>query len=339
MPALHALRRRLPKAHIAWLVATPFADLLSGEPDLSEVIPFDRRRFGRLGRSLSVTRDFAVFVATLRRRRFDLVIDLQGLFRSAFMAFATGAPIRIGFADAREMAPMFYTHRAPRAGPDQHAADRNLAALALLGAEADAMDFAVRITDADRAAARRLLDEAGLNPRAPYAVLAPGTRWETKCWPAERFGETAAALHRARGLQSVLVGGGDDVPLAERAVRAVETKSALSNLCGKTSLRQLAAVIESAAVVVTADSTPMHLAVAFGRPLAALFGPTHPRRTGPYGRLGDVIRLDLACSPCYYRRLVQCPHGHACMRDLDTDRVVAAVLARLDRSAATAPLP
>jgi len=328
LPVLHALRKRYPAARIEWLVATAFADLISADPALDEVVPFDRKRFGLLGRSVTVSRDFLRFVAGLRRRRYDLVIDLQGLFRSGFLAFASGAPVRIGFADAREIAPLFYTHKFRAAEGLEHAADRNFAVGDLLGFQDKHLDFTVVLLDDDRSRARALLAEAGVAEADACVVLVPRTRWETKCWAADRFGQLAAELFRTRGIRSVLVGGESDVPAGRQAVAG--SAGAAANLCGRTSLRQLAALIESAALVITADSTPMHLAAAFDRPLIALFGPTNPRRTGPYARLADVLRLDLPCSPCYYRHLHQCPHDHACMRDLTVAQVLAAAHARLD---------
>ncbi len=317
LPVLHGLRLRYPKAHLAWLVATPFADIISADPSLNEVIPFDRKRYGFLGRSLRVTGEFLTFLKQLRAKEFNLVIDLQGLFRSGFLAKASGAPTRIGFAAARELAWMFYSDCIPKCDADAHAADKNYAVATMLGFDSTPMDFTVHLTESDRAAADNLLNSAGIN--GPFAALVPGTRWETKCWPAERFGKVAASLHTMHGMKSILIGGKDDIPAAERAVQS--SNDSAINLCGDTTLRQAAALIERAALVVTADSTPMHLAAAFNRPLVALFGPTNPARTGPYGRMNDVLRLDLACSPCYYKKLNQCPYDHACMRDLVAETV------------------
>ncbi len=327
LPVLHAVRRRYPEAYIAWLVATPFADLVSADPALSEVIPFDRKRFGKLGRSGAVTIDFVRFVMQLREKRFDLVIDLQGLFRSGFLAWTSGAGARVGFANAREFAPLFYSHRVRDGETDRHAADHNFLVAPILGSDARELDFSVAIRDEDREAARAIVAEASCPSTDDYVVLVPATRWETKCWPAERFGEVARRLEEAEGIRSILVGGRDDMAAGERAARA--SKGAAFNACGRTTLRQLAALIAAARIVVTGDSTPMHLAAALGRPLVALFGPTNPRRTGPYGRMADVVRLELDCSPCYLKRLSECPRGHACMEQLDVETVVAAAVRRL----------
>ncbi|MBN2563669.1 MAG: glycosyltransferase family 9 protein [Phycisphaerae bacterium] len=327
LPVLHGLRRRFPEAHLAWLVATSFVDLIEAEVALDEVIPFDRKRFGRLGRSFVVTQEFTAFVRDLRGRRFDLVVDLQGLFRSGFLAFASGAGVRIGFAASREMAWIFYSHKIPPGDSDAHAADKNYTVARMLGFDDVPMDFTITIPEDDRQQADRLLVEAGVRPGAPYAVLVPATRWETKCWPPDRFGQLAGALKERHGLGTVFVGGGSDVEAGDVAARA--SNGAAKNLCGRTTLRQLAALIDGASVVVTADSTPMHMAASLGRPLVALFGPTNPSRTGPYGRLRDVLRLDLDCAPCYLRHLRQCSHGHACIQGLQVHAVLGAVEERL----------
>ncbi len=341
LPVLRGLRRRYPKAHLAWLVATSFANLIEADPALDEVILFDRRRFGRLGRSLSATGGFLAFVGELRRRRFDLIVDLQGLFRSGFLALASGAKTRVGFRDTREFAWLFYNHTIPRAARDTHAADRNWHVADMLGFNPSAshtLDFTIALTEEDRRHAAELLAEVGIasgsssSPatRARYAVLVPGTRWETKCWAAERFGRLAAEIRRGHDMPSILVGGPSDMDAGQQAANASE--GAACNLCGRTTLRQLAALIDRATVVVTADSTPMHMAAAHGRPLVALFGPTNPARTGPYGRGEDVLGLDLACAPCYLRRLSQCAHHQRCMEELTVEIVAEAVSQRLGRS-------
>lgn len=327
LPVLRGLRRRYPDAHLAWLVATPFANLIEADPALDEVIPFDRRRFGRIGRSLAVTRDFLRFLRELRQRRFDLIIDLQGLFRSGFLAAACGAKHRIGPREAREFAWVFYNHRIPGGDPNLHAAARNYAVAHMLGFDDDPLDFSIALTDEDRQEAAGLLAQAGLSAGKPYVVLVPATRWETKCWPAQRYGQLADTIRKKHGLPSILVGGASDIDAGQNSVDA--SNGAAQNLCGKTTLRQLAALIDRAALVVTADSTPMHIAAAHGRPLIALFGPTNPNRTGPYGRTDDVLRLELDCSPCYLRKISQCPHQHACMTDMTLETVARAVEERL----------
>ncbi len=135
LPVARALRSALPNAHISWLVATSFANLLQCETSINEIIKFDRKRYGRFGRSLSASGAFLGFLNELRGRRFDTVLDLQGLFRSGLFTFATGAQRRVGFADARELAGMFYNVRVDVPDAEVHAVERNLLFLKALGIE------------------------------------------------------------------------------------------------------------------------------------------------------------------------------------------------------------
>lgn len=323
LPVLHGLRTRYPNARIDWLIASSFAPLLSGHPDLDELILFDRRRFGRVGTSLSVTKQFIEFVSALRRRRYEMVIDLQGLLRTGFLAWAGGAPVRIGLHNAREGARFFYTHKTPRTPKDTHAVDRNYQVAQLLGFEHVPIRFDLNVTDDLRAEARALLRCAGHEAKDRLVAIVPGARWETKMWASDRFAETMNELQSGGDLRCVLLGSPDEAALCERIFHGCRLRPI--NLTGKTTLGQMAAVIELADVVLCHDSAPMHLAVALQRPLVCLIGPTNPDRTGPYGRSQDVVRLDLECAPCYLRKMSQCRFDHQCMVDLEVSTVVSAV--------------
>jgi heptosyltransferase-1 len=319
LPVLYGLRRRYPRAHIAWLAGRAFAPLIRPLPELNEVIEFDRRRYGKLGRSLDASNDFWRFVRNLRKRKFDLVVDLQGLFRSGFLAWATGAPVRIGFRESREFAWLFYTHRLPRMASDAHAVDRNVHVGELLGFDQAAPVFDLALSGAERAAAERVLREAGLSEGARFAAVLPTARWETKEWAPQRFTELLGRLAAELHLPVVMLGSPDDVGRCN--VIAQGAGGQVLNLAGRTDLRGLAAVLERAAVVVCHDSGPTHIAAALGRPMVCMVGPTNPARTGPYRRPESIVRLDIPCSPCYLRRLEQCPHEHRCMRELTVDVV------------------
>ncbi len=330
LPVLHGLRTRYPEARIDWLIASALAPLLESHDELDDLILFDRQRFARLGRSLRVTKAFLGLVGTLRARRYDLAIDLQGLFRTGFLAWASGAPVRIGFRNAREGAGMFYTHRAAINDPNLHAVDRNYLVAGLLGFADVPITFNLALTDSERATARELFRSAGLTGEQRVAVVVPCARWETKVWPAERFAATIDELHRRGGVRSVIIGSPQEVTLCDRIETAC--RSAPINLAGRTDFRQLAAVVGLADVVLGHDSAAMHIAVALQRPLVCLVGPTNPRRTGPYRRMDDVVQLKLDCAPCYLRRLAQCRFGHRCMEELGVDTVVTAVERALARS-------
>ena len=306
LPILALLRKRWPAAHIAWLLTPACVGLLEGHPMLNETLVFDRRKFGRGWRDPASALGLVEFLRQLRGHDFDLVIDLQGLFRSGILAWETRSPVRIGFANARELAPVFYTHRVKIDTPEQHAIDRYLKLAAALGCDVSSpAEFPFHVTDDDRAQTSNLL-----NGTDKYALLLPGTNWATKRWPVENYAALVAPLRDRFGLASVVAGSPDEVDLASH-VGGV-------NLAGKTTLRQLVALIERAALIIANDSGPMHIAAGMNRPLVTLFGPTNPVRTGPYRRDDSVLRVDIPCSPCYSRK---CSH-QSCLRWLAIEPVL-----------------
>ncbi|HTW95632.1 MAG TPA: lipopolysaccharide heptosyltransferase I [Tepidisphaeraceae bacterium] len=308
LPALNLIKRRWPEAEVSWLVTPLCAPLVDGHPQVSEAIVFNRKRYGHAWRSPTASKAMWDFLSGLRDRKFDVVLDFQGLFRSGWMTWMTQARIRVGFDDAREGAPFFYTHAVSSGGWwHQHAIGRYLHLIAALGCDVSPVEFQFVVTEDDRRAVERLLP-----PGAKFAMLFPGTNWRTKRWPAERFVELARPLKERFGLETVIGGAATDEPLPKS--RSVP----LIDLTGKTTLRQTIALIERAALVISNDSGPMHIASALGRPLVAIFGPTSPLLTGPYGRMETAIRLDLPCSPCYSRT---CSH-QSCMQWLEAEPIL-----------------
>ena len=174
--------------------------------------------------------------------------------------------------------------------------------------------FNLSLTETVRVEAKALLRRMGLSDQARIVAVVPGARWETKVWLPERFAETIDGLHADGDSRCLLLGGPSEVSLCEEIARACRSEPI--SLAGRTSLRQLAAVVGLADVVLCHDSAAMHLAVALERPLVCL--------------IGDVVRLKLDCAPCYLRRLSRCRYGHRCMKDLDTGIVVDAVRRALE---------
>jgi lipopolysaccharide heptosyltransferase I len=327
LPVLDRLRARFPEATIDWFITPENAELVRHHPALSNVVMFDRKVLANFGRSVSATLGMFRLLWSLRRRRYDLVIDLHGQLRSALFCFATRSKTRIGFNRTREGAWLVYTHRVDMPTMEAHAVDRYLWISELLGLEPAAPSFTIRVPPQATARVDALLKAAGADAR-PLAVIVPGTVWETKHWSAEGFAGVAREL-LARGMQLVLAGAPQDRPRC-RAVAAAAP--GVYDLCGKTNLPELASLIDRSAVCVTNDSGSMHLAVAMDRPVVSVFGPTNPVRTGPYGRPEAVVQAGVECAPCYFKKLTQCPHDHRCMHEVTP----ALVLARIDSLLATA---
>lgn len=322
LPVLRLMRSAWPSAHIAWLVTPACAGLLEGHPLLSEVILFERKRFGRAWRSPGAAAELGRFVTSIRGR-FDLVVDLQGLLRSGLLTFATAAPRRVGLASAREGAAWFYTRQVRDTGDDgkggRHAVERYLDVAEALGLGRGPVRFEFNTSQRHRDEARMQLGE---RDDRPFAVLVPGANWPTKRYPPGHFAEVARGLRSELGLRVVTVGGPSDRWAAGDIGPDLD-------LCGKTSLAVTTAVLERAAVVISNDTGPMHIAAALGRPLVALFGPTSEALTGPYGQPGACVRVALPCAPCLSR---SCSH-QSCMAWLTPRVVLDEVRRRLGRTA------
>ena len=323
LPVLAALRSAYPDAHIAWLVNRTFAPLLAGNPLLNEVIEFDRRRYGRMWWNLRANLAFWRFVAEIRSRRFDLVIDLQGLIRSGLLAWFSGARRRVGLATAREGAWVFYNQRVRPDADVEHAVDKNLALVRAIGVKAETPEFPLGLQDQERSAARRILAKSAGREIEHFTAVMPGARWDSKRWSTEKLAALIDRMHEAGLPHCVLLGGPDDHELAAEIVSRCRTP--VVDLIGQTSLRELTALIDLADQVVCHDSGPMHIAAALGKPTVAVFGPTNPRRTGPYSPAARVVTHEIDCAPCYRR---ECPLGHHdCMQKLAADKVFEAVRA------------
>jgi len=344
LPVLVKLRARYPDAQIDWLITPENADLVRHHPDLSNVIDFPRKQFSRFGREWSATFGPIGLLSKLRRGRYDLVVDLHGQFRSAVFALATGAPVRVGFdrprgrlesaqaehrADipgahgwtgAREGAWLAYTHWIRIPTLDVHAVNRYLWIGPMLGLDDHAPDLRIYLASDARAKIDDLLRSRGLAETA-LAVVAPGTIWETKHWHVEGFAQVARHLD-ASGFAVVLAGTSRD---RRRAQAITAGCPGAHDLCGLTSVAELVALIQKAAICVTNDSGAMHIAAAVDSPVVSIFGPTNSIWIGPYGHPNAVVRAGVSCSPCNLRRLRDCPHDHACMQKVTSRMVIERV--------------
>ncbi len=333
LPALHALRYRYPDARIDWLVEEAAADIVKGHPALDRVLVSGRKRWiadWRAGRRRQAIRAFRRFVGELRRTTYDLLIDFQGLLKSGIFVTLARAHRKVGFGrgmEHAEMSYLFLNERIPAVSMDMHAVDRELHLLAAIGVECPQVRFDLPVTDAHRAVAARLLGEEGIGDEHPLVAINPMTTWPTKHWRSERFAQVADRLMTA-GLAVVFTGGPDDRLAVDRICATMQNKPV--NLAGRTSLLELAALYERCRLLLTTDTGPMHVAAAVGTPVVALFGPTAPWRTGPYGKAHRVVRRDMECSPCFKKR---CPREDGvCMTALAVETVERSVLDSLEQN-------
>jgi lipopolysaccharide heptosyltransferase I len=309
LPILSALRSRFPCAHIAWLVNQAYADLLRGHPHLNEIIPFDRGGAG--AGTMAAWKSMKNLADALRARRFDLVCDLQGLLRSGLMSWATRAARRVGLGDCREGSRFLYTDIVRVPAEALSAVDRYWLMADALGAGAVPKQFLLGLDAAEHEwAERHLCGRRGL-----HVAIHAGARWATKRWPPESFAEIARRLHRDSGANIVLVGGPETADAAHYIESAV--RGHCENLVGRTTLRQLAALLARVHLLFTNDSGPMHLAAALRTPVAAIFTCTSPERAQPYGPGHTLFASNVWCAASHLKRCSRLE----CMTELTPDRV------------------
>ena len=312
LPAVAALHDTFPAVRIDWLIERKWLPLLASNPALGSPVPLDRGLSGTLSA-----------VRTLRRNAYTCVIDLQGLYKSALFSFFSGAPRRIGFdrASSRESgAALFYTQHVSPSAP--HIIDQFLSVAAAAGALIGPVRFPLAIPEPAQLEIARRLAGQGITD---YLVVSPGGGWRSKCWPPERYGELCRTLEHERGLRAVVNFGPGEAPLAGAVCRAAVPASPV---CFETDIPQLMALLTRARLVVAADTGPLHLAVALGAPVVALFGPTNPRRNGPYSA-ADVVVQNAALSENTHHRGREFA---ASMLSISVEQVLAAVAVRLERA-------
>jgi len=305
LPVLNALRECFPGAIIHWVVAKGLEGLLDDHPMIEKLWIINKDDWKKIVKVKTTAHELKTLFRNLKAESYDLVIDLQGLIRSGLISASTRAPMRIGFAEAREGSTVFYTHKV-RGGQDIHAVDRYLKIAGFLGCDISDIRFPLPACD---------ISHPFDIPSEEYIILIPGARWNTKKWEAERFGELASKLP----VRAVVVGDRCDIRGADIIV-SLSRGNALS-FAGKTTIRELIDLIQSARCVVSNDSGPMHIAAALNVHVVALFGPTDPQRTGPYGKGHIVIRAEVECSPCLKKRC----KDMKCMKEISVERVARTV--------------
>ena len=320
VPVLSAMRRLWPKAHLGWLVQSDFVDAIRAHPDLDEIIRFPRNQLRGAWKSPAKARGLVSFLKFLRGADWDMVIDCQGLARSAFFSRLTGAKVRTGFQGADECAWIQYTNRVSVEA--RHAVDRMMG---LLNAPAEARKPDMRLYTPEDAARWWTLESHSSNS---YVVFAPKSRWSSKEWPERRWVELAQRLSENVSGSIILTGSGSERAAVDDMARQMKSKGVDSiSLAGRTTIGQTMAVIEKASLVVANDSAPMHLAVGYDRPLVGLFGPTDPAEVGPYGREDTVIRPDNAVGSGRDYRMPEPDSGS--MSEIEVEVVLDMALSQL----------
>ncbi len=322
LPVLSALKDTWHSCQIDWITGEVGAGLLHGHPLIRRLIVYQRNRLGRLAANPVkwplLAQELYGLRHYLREGRYDMALDLQGLFKSGLITWLSGARQRVGYAGGREASSLFLNRKLPKYDPDRHAVLRYLDVARYLGAEVDKIRFPLGLSAQDMEQAKSFIHQMGLEPNE-FIIIVPGTIWPTKHWTIEGFSRVADLIFQRTGLKSLIAGSGADTPLASQ-IEAGSHGGAI-DITGKTSLKLFAALSSLATAGITTDTGPMHLAAAAGLRVVALFGPTAPWRTGPFGRGHIVLRKGLECSPCFKRQCTKVD----CMKAISPQEVVESV--------------
>ncbi len=321
LPALNAIRQYYPQAHITWLVEEAASDLVKNHRALDRVIISRRKHW--IERLKHFDPDSAgqiyCFVQELRDTSYDLVIDFQALLKSGILIGLAKGRRKAGFGkgmEHMEHSYLFLNERIPAVSMDNHAIIRGMMLLKALGIQTEKVEYHLPIGAGERESARILLDQHGIKQTDLLMAINPVAKWETKLWSTNRFSNLADRLIDQYGAKIIFTGSIQDFDVIQD-IMAGMTRAAV-NFAGLSTLKVLAALYERAEAVISTDTGPMHLAAAVETPVVALFGPTAPWRTGPFGSVHQVIRVGLECSPCFKR---ECKTKE-CMLKIGVDQVM-----------------
>lgn len=322
LPSLTALRNLYPHAKISWAVNKPFADLLTDHPLLDEVIVIDQKAWTK-GSVCDRYEYFKKLRGDLKKRQFDLVLDLQGLLKSSVIALMTGCKTRYGYWEMRE-GSWLVTKGIKGEHSQDHVIQRYLDVIRFLGSDVREPEFVLPDIDMERSKVDGWLREA-----KEYVVIAPATSWDTKEWSLDNYVQLTERLLKLNKLV-VLVGGSSDVDKSayiteQLKLRSPDKVDQIVDLTGRTTLKELMAVCKGAQLYISGDTGPLHIAVATGVPIVAMYGPTMPHRTGPYvGKCGlgktRILIGQAECRPCRQKKCSKMD----CMRSIDVDEVMTA---------------
>ena len=324
LPVLRAIRDSFPETRVGWVVDSRFEGLLAPDPDIHRLHVAPVSRWKKLSKSplawprlMSERRGLD---RELRQARYGVCLDLQGILKSGFIARAAGARRTLHMGSGR-IAKRTWLFPGERIAPiSPHAVERMLPLAAAIGADISNPRFDLFIPEDDRRHADALFAALPFTNSGPVIALNPGAAAVHRMWAADRFAALAGRLHSELGARVVVIGGPSETALAEGIAR----DSGIDPLCtaGKTTLLQLAAVLDRCEVLVTGDTGPQHIAYALGKHVVSLFGPANPLSTGPYGPGHAVIQHPFPCQPCYAHPTCK---DFACMKAILVDEVLDAV--------------
>lgn len=321
-PAIRALRETHPDAYVAALVNAGTEEMLTGNPDLDRIFVLP----GRKNRSLSSNMSL---VNSLRKARFDAVVNMTEGDRGAILAFLSGARVRAGI-DPKGKGffgkKYFYTHIEPPQSCDQHTVEFHLSLTRSLGVNMEtAPPLRIAFGEEDIAAARAALADVGVDIDKPFAHVHPASRWLFKCWPEEKTAATIDWMQAEHGYPTAVTSDGSGKEKARLKIIRDNMRTEPRLIQGKLTLKGLAALSSKASFFLGVDTAPMHIAAAVNTPVVAVFGPSRHTQWRPWSVRHRVVKMDFPCRPC-------CRDGcdgtkiSRCLVELPEERVREAIL-------------
>lgn len=325
LPTLDILRRNFPSALISWAVDELSANLLEGHPYLDQVIvvpaySLDRRlkKFSTFPQAL---REVKSLSKRLKEEKFDLVLDLHGLLKSGLVSYFTKAPLRLLHPLGRDFSHLFATHRVPKISSSPHVVENYLDTVRYLGLEVDRVNFPLGIGREEKDFAHRFLQAGQIKKDRLLIGLNPGASRFNKQWSPEKFALLGDELIKKYNCQIIIFGSPSDLSLVRGIASQMKNRPILAG--GKTTLKELAALLGECALLVSGDTGPLHIAVAVQVPVVALFGPTDYQYSGPYTDKKQIITNHLPCAPCFGKG--KCSKDTACIKNITVKQVLDGV--------------
>ncbi len=321
-PAIRVIREQFPHAEITVLANPMVSQLFLHHPGIDSIITFDRqgKHHGVAGRLR--------LAAELRKQSFDLAIILPNSFDSALVPWLAGIPARIGKCSDGRTLLLSGRYNAPKGVPPCHEVEYYLNLMQFFGITGERTPLHLSITAEEESRASALLAENGVQTGDFVLGINPGASYgSAKRWYPDRFAQVARHLAEQWSAKIIIFGGPGETTISADIESRLEGTAV--NVAGKTSVRELMALIKRCNFFITNDSGPMHIAAAFDVPLVAIFGSTDHTGTSPYGSKAAVVRKDVECAPC---KLRECPIDHRCMTGVTVEDVVresAALMASL----------
>ena len=321
LPSLAALRKLYPEAHITWVIEEASSDIIQDHPFLDKIIISKRKRWIENLKKLHDIKitisDILLFIKILRDRKYDLVIDFHGLFKSSMIVLLGGGKRKLGYDSMQELSGLFLNEKISE-DMEKHAVDRYLDFIRYLGTDIDNPEFYIPIDEENKTRVETLLKANGIDINEPFVTINPVAFWDTKLWEDVKFARLCDRIAEKLKQKVVFTGSNGDGRI--KHIQSMMNFPSV-NLEGQTTLRDLAYLYKLSVLLVTTDSGPMHIAAAMNAPTVALFGPTDPSRTGPYGKGHIVVRKEMPCSPCFLKKC----DTKRCMKEITVEEVFEAV--------------